>query len=151
MGTWIWFIVGVLLIVIELFLPHFVVIFFGAAAILVAVLQWIGLLDSFTASLVVWFVLSVFFLLTLRRALKRWLPSESSFQTTDEDADAVGQLVEVVSAVGAETQGRIRFRGTSWPAICRERTLEPGEKAKLLYRDNLVWIVEPLHALKDNH
>ncbi len=149
MGTWIWLIGGVLLIVIELFLPHFVVIFFGVAAILVAILQWIGLLHDFTTSLAVWFILSVVFLITLRRLLKRFLPSESSYGITDEDTDAAGETVEVLSPVGTETQGRIRFRGTSWPAICKERALEPGEKAKLLYRDNLVWIVEPLHALKD--
>lgn len=63
---------------------------------------------------------------------------------TDEDVEAVGKIVEVVKEVGSgNDHGRIRFGGTTWPAVTKEGVIMAGKKARILYRDNLVWIVEP--------
>ena len=142
--TWFWLVAGILLIVMELFIPGLVVCFLGAAAIIVAGLRWIGLIPGLTESFTVWFITSIVLLLGLRHFLLRWIPSESSYQLTDEDVTAVGSIVEVIQTVSnTDQQGRIRYAGTTWPAVTRQGTLMPGQKAKLLYRDNLVWVVEP--------
>lgn len=66
---------------------------------------------------------------------------------TDEDLEAVGSVVEVVESVTSSDQkGRVRFGGTTWPAISKEGTIPKGKKAKLILRDNLVWTVEPYDA-----
>lgn len=142
--TWVWFIAGVLLIGTELFLPGLVVSFLGLAAIFVAILRWFGLVSGTIASFTVWFVSSIVFLLGLRHLVLKWLPAETSFQMTDEDVEAVGKIVEVVKEVGSgNDHGRIRFGGTTWPAVTKEGVIMAGKKARILYRDNLVWIVEP--------
>lgn len=141
--TWIWLIAGIVLIATELFLPGLVVSFLGGAAIIVAVLRWFGLIPGLMESFTVWFVTSIVLLLGLRHFVLKWVPSESSFDLTDEDVDAVGSVVDVVETVSdSNQQGRIRFAGTTWPAVTREGTLLAGQKARLLYRDNLVWVVE---------
>jgi membrane protein implicated in regulation of membrane protease activity len=145
--TWIWLIAGIVLIATELFLPGLVVCFLGAAAIIVAVLRWIGLIPGLMESFTVWFVTSIILLLGLRHFLLRWLPSESTYDLTDEDVGAVGAIVEVVETVSDSQQGRIRYAGTTWPAVARQGTLLAGQKAKLLYRDNLVWVVDLHHEL----
>ncbi len=141
--TWIWLVGGISLIYVELAWPHFYSAFFGLAAIIVAVLRWLHLLQSTTTSIAVWLIASSALLLTLRQLALRFLPSETSYGITDEDVDAAGQIVEVVATVSdLNSEGRIRFRGTSWPAISREGIIPAGQKAKILYRDNLVWKVE---------
>ncbi len=146
--TWIWFGGGVLLLAIELFFPHLIVCFLGGAAIVVAALRWLGLIPGFVESFAVWLVTSVVLLVGLRHFLVKWLPSESSVGITDEDVDAVGTIVEVVETVSEADQGRIRFGGTTWPAVSSSGTLLPGQKAKLLYRNNLVWVVESHHEFQ---
>jgi membrane protein implicated in regulation of membrane protease activity len=140
--TWIWLIAGLLLIATELFIPGLVVCFLGLGAIIVAGLRWLGLITGIIPSFTVWFVTSIVSLLSLRHFLLRWVPSESTYTSSDEDLDAVGSIVEVVQTVSELEQGRIRYAGTTWPATTRHGTLLPGQKARLLYRDNLVWVVE---------
>src|SRR5207244_11324713 len=57
--TWIWALGGVALILAEIVLPHFFSGFLGVAAILVAALRWMGWIDSFQSSFIVWMILSV--------------------------------------------------------------------------------------------
>jgi len=140
--TWIWLIAGLLLIATELFIPGLVVCFLGLAAIIVAGLRWLGLITGLIPSFTVWFITSIVLLISLRHFLLRWVPSESTYTSSDEDLDAVGSIVEVVQTVSELEPGRIRYAGTTWPATTRHGTLLPGQKARLLYRDNLVWVVE---------
>ena len=53
--------------------------------------------------------------------------------------------MEVVTGVNAkDPAGRIRYQGTSWPAISLQGDIPAGRKARLLARDNLAWVVEPV-------
>lgn len=141
--TWLWCLGGVALIAAELFAPHFFSGFLGVAAILVALLRWAGLFTGLIPSFVIWFVLSMALIVTLRQFAIKKLHSESIVQMTDEDVEAHGEIVEVVARISSENNlGRIRYRGTTWPAVCREGVIESGQKVRLLYRDNLNWIVE---------
>jgi membrane protein implicated in regulation of membrane protease activity len=145
--NWLWLISGILLIGLELFLPGLISAFFGIAAILVAGLRWGGLVSGHMESFVTWVITSVVLLLTVRQLALKWFPAEKSFSLTDEDVEAVGTIVDVVEEVGTAKQGRIRFAGTTWPALSKEGNLMPGTRAKLLYRDNLIWVVEPVSEL----
>jgi inner membrane protein len=147
MITWVWLIAGVLLIVTELFIPGLVVCFLGVGAILVAGFRWLGLLTGTVDSFTAWFIISIVLLVGLRHLLLKWLPSERSYQMTDEDLEAVGSIVEVVEPISSSDQnGRVRFGGTTWPAIAKEGTISKGKKVKLILRDNLVWRVEAYEA-----
>lgn len=149
MMTWVWLIVGIALIATELFIPGLVVVFLGLAAIIVAGLRWLGLLSGVLDSLTAWIVTSIVLLLGLRQFLLRWFPSERSFQTTNEDIEAIGSVVDVVHEISSTHQnGRIWFGGTSWPAISRQGVIPSGQKARLVLRDNLVWIVEPMPEIE---
>lgn len=149
--TWVWFAAGLGLIAVELFVPHLVTGFLGLGAILVAVLRWVGVLEGPTASIVVWMISSLVLLAGLRHFVRRLFPSDRSFQSTDEDFEAAGKIVEVVHQVSSSDQnGRVRFGGTSWPAVTRQGVIEPGRKAKLVLRDNLVWIVEPVPEIEES-
>ena len=148
--TWIWFFVGIGLLATELFIPGLVVCFLGLAAMIVAGFRWAGFFPGLMESFTAWFVTSIVLLVGLRQFVLRWIPSERTFQSTDEDLEAVGTIVDVVQQISSSDQnGRVRFGGTSWPAVTREGVIPAGQKVKLVLRDNLVWIVEPVAEIGD--
>jgi membrane protein implicated in regulation of membrane protease activity len=142
--TWAWFAGGAILMALELALPGMVAVFLGLAAVVVGLGRWIGLWSSAMGSLTAWFILSIAFLVLLRSLVARWFPSEATQSPTDEDVAAYGQIVEVLTEVNAaQPQGRIRFQGSTWPAISLQGVIPAGQRVRLLARDNLAWVVEP--------
>ena len=141
--TWLWFAAGTVLILAEFILPGLVVVFLGVAAVLVGLARWLHLLEGVFTSLTAWFILSLALIIFLRQMIARFVPAETSYQSTDEDLEAQGSLVEVLVPVEEEnSEGRIRFQGSSWQATTLKGSIPLGGTARLLYRENLVWFVE---------
>jgi membrane protein implicated in regulation of membrane protease activity len=140
--TWTFVGGGVLLVLLETAIPGGVAGFLGLGGLVVAGLRAVGLLlDPWTA-LLTWIFLSVGMTIALRPLAMRYVRGETSLDLTNEDAEAMGQTVRVVQEVGEEQTGRIRYRGAEWDARTVEGRLPEGAEARLLYRDNLTWIVE---------
>lgn len=145
--SWVWLAAGAILMASELAVPGLVVVFLGLAAVLVGLGRWAGLWSSAMGSLTAWFVLSIGLLVVMRTLLARMMPGESSVQSSEEDADALGSIVEVTAEVNAaEPTGRVRYQGSTWPAISLQGVIPAGTKARLLARENLAWVVEPADA-----
>ena len=143
-----WIVAGVVLIALELIAPGMVLVFLGAGALLVALLVWLGLIETWVTSITTWFIASLGLLLALRGLFQRYMSGDAQSQSTDEDFDAYGETVEVVEATGPDQEGRIRYRGSTWPAACYDQTLQAGTRAQIVCRENLVWIVEPAGPLE---
>jgi len=142
--TWLWLLGGIILLASELLLPGLVAMFLGLGAMVVALLRWLGLIDSLAYSFTAWFVSSLAFIVFLRSTLQRFVPSETSFTPLEEDSDLFGAVAEVVETVSSShTDGRISFRGTTWPATSDAAEIPPGSKVAILFRENLGWRVQP--------
>lgn len=142
--TWIFFLGGLLLMLLETILPGGVAFFLGAGGLVIAALRVLGLLLDPVTAVLTWVFLSTALTIALRPIAMRYFGGEVSMQITDEDAEAMGQTVLVIEKVGEETPGRIRFRGAEWDARTLEGRLPKGAEARILYRENLTWIVEPV-------
>jgi membrane protein implicated in regulation of membrane protease activity len=145
--TWIFFVGGLLLLFIEVFVPGGVALFLGLGGIVVAGLRLFGILtDPFTA-VVAWTLISAGLTVALRPLALRYFGGESTVGITDEDAETMGQTVTVIEPISPDKTGRVRFRGAAWDARTMEGALPKGAEARIVYRDNLTWIVEPVdHA-----
>lgn len=66
---WHWLVLGFILLIVEMFVPTFASLWFGAAAIIVAALLWL-LPMSVSAQIIVWLVLSAVFLLAWFKFIK---------------------------------------------------------------------------------
>ena len=142
--TWIFLIGGVLLLFFEVVVPGGVALFLGLGGIVVAALRFIGLLtDPFTA-VIAWALLSAGLTVALRPVALRYFGGDSITGITDENAETMGQSVTVTEPVSADEPGRVRFRGAAWDARTMEGTLPKGAEARIVYRDNLTWVVEPV-------
>ena len=56
---WHWLVIGMLLIVAELFVPSFTIIWFGAAAVIVGLVAWIGFEPELTWQILLWIIVSI--------------------------------------------------------------------------------------------
>ncbi len=141
--TWIFFVGGLLLMILETVLPGGVAFFLGAGGLVIAALRAMGLLIDPLTAMLTWVFLSTGLTIVLRPLAMRYFGGDTSLKMTNEDAEAMGQTVTVIEALGETSPGRIRFRGAEWDARTTEGRLPKGATAKLLYRENLTWIVEP--------
>jgi len=131
------------LIILEFFLPGLVSVFLGIAAILTGIIIYLQWISGIVQTLGAWMALSVFLILTVRQVVAKFWPPDSEYKYTEEDADAVGQIVEVSKTIhSSHSEGRIRFQGTNWPARCIEGTIKKGSHAVIKYRDNISWVVD---------
>lgn len=144
-----WLVLGALLVGSELFTQTFVALFLGVAALVLAALTGAGVVDGLVPEVALWAVLSALLTIPLRPLAMRWFPGKQQHHPGDEDTDAYGEVVDVLEPVTeGDVKGRIRFQGTTWPAMCADGSIPAGGKAKLLYRDKLAWVVEPLPMLE---
>ena len=141
--TWIFFLGGLGLMLLETLVPGGIAFFLGIGGIAVSGLRLVGLLADPLTATIAWIFLSTGLTIALRPLALRYVGGDSSVGLTNEDAEAIGERVTVVEPVHEEEAGRIRFRGSEWDARSIEGSLPKGANAKILYRDNLTWVIEP--------
>ena len=148
--TMIFFIGGVVLMIIETLIPGGVSFFLGFSGLIVGTLRWFGILEDPVTSVITWLFTSVALILAMRPLLMKYWGGESSYKLANEDVEAMDQVVDVIEPVNADDNtGRVRFQGISWQAKTLEGKIPAGSKAKIRYRDNVTWIVEPADELDD--
>ncbi|HYW34699.1 MAG TPA: NfeD family protein [Balneolaceae bacterium] len=148
--TWIFAGGGLFLMILEAFIPGGVAFFLGLSGLLVALIRYIGLIASPGISVAIWLICSLGLTIAFRPFLQKYWGGESFFKLADEDYEAMDQIVDVIEPIGAlDNSGRIRFRGSSWKARSEEGTIPAGTKARIKYRDNLTWVVEPVDELEE--
>lgn len=143
MTIW-WLVGGAALILLELVVPGGILVFLGAGALVVAGGLWLGLIDGLIPAFTTWFVTSLVLILTLRGVIQKYAGGDEEWHNTDEDAEAMETVVTVTETIRPGEDGRIMYRGTTWPARCYDRTIEAGSEAKLVFRENTAWVVEPV-------
>ena len=143
--SWIFIIGGAILMVLEIVLPGLIAVFLGAAAVIVGFLALAGMITGIGNMLLAWVILSFALVLIFRRLALKLFPSDRRYQFVEDDVSAIGQTVEVIKTVDdRSTDGRISYNGTSWPAMSSRGTIEAGDRARIVYRDNISWVVEPV-------
>jgi membrane protein implicated in regulation of membrane protease activity len=115
MGWWIWILVGLGLLAVEVIVPGgIILLFFGAAAIVVGAFVWLGIGGPVWFQWAMFSVLSVASLLTLRGPILR------KIKAADEEAEYVDSLVGMAVVASEDivpgAKGKAELRGTSWGA-----------------------------------
>ena len=115
---------------------------FGLAAATVSVLR--GIFSSMLPwmQFAAFSFFSIFYLLVLRRYLKRVFVGEKEESTTI-DKEYIGRVGRVVEVVRPDVPGRILLGDAEWAATSEER-LEPGTEVRVVAQDNLTLGVKPI-------
>ena len=133
-----WFVLGVVLLVVEAMHTGVLAVFFGLGAWVTAILMWLGLIESDPLQLAVFLVVSVLSLLLLRRKLRTWLSGIRKTASGDPALDDFeGNLATVTEAIEPmKNTGKVEFRGTHWAARS-DSAIPKGAAVRITARDNL--------------
>jgi len=141
----IWAVIGIACIGLEMLMPGFVIFFFGLGALLTALCSLIpGVESALWLQILIFVVFSISSIVFLRRHFARIFAGSvfDSSRETEEKADA-GEIAEVTEPIGPDAAGRIRFRGTTWKALSTGGVIPAGTRVRIVTRKGMEYIVEP--------
>ncbi|MCR9276387.1 MAG: NfeD family protein [Pseudomonadaceae bacterium] len=140
----IWLLVGFGLILSEFVMTSFITVFFGIAAVIVAIAIWLGMPADGALPYVVFAGTSLALLFGLRSRFQNWFQGDVA--GGDLDDDFIGREATVTEGfdAGDPGRGRIEFRGAAWDARASGGELSAGSHVKIVARHGTVLTVEPL-------
>ena len=137
----VWFLIGLVLFLLELVLPGFVIFFFGVGAWITALLCLIAN-PGINLQVIVFAVTSVLSLLLLRKMIqKRFFYSKEELSKEVEDEFSGREAVAVNDFDPGKT-GKVDFKGTSWKAESSSPILK-GDRVIIKVKEDFKLIVEP--------
>ena len=140
----IWFLVGLVLLILEFILPGLIIAFFGVGAWIVALVCLITDIGLNT-QLIIFIISSVLSLLCLRKWLKGiFLGHAVSKQNLKENLEEfIGQKAVVKEKIIPKSGGKVEFHGTNWLAEADEEITE-GATVQIIGKDNITLKVKSL-------
>lgn len=137
----IWFLIGLVLMLLELAAPGLVLIFFGVGAWLTAIacLIWE---PSLNTQLFIFLIGSLGSLASLRRIIKKRYVDADDPETDLED-EYIGQTAVAITSFDAGQRGKVSFKGSNWEAMA-STAIKEGQLLKITGYKSIRLIVEPL-------
>lgn len=137
----IWFVVGVVLVLLEFAVPGVLLVFFGAGALLTAALSWSGVLVSSAGQLVFFGVSSLALLFGLRRYVAKFFKGDT---VTEKDEEYIGRTAKALTdIIPNEINGRVFFQGTNWNAES-DVHIRNGSVVRVTGKKNITLMVAPM-------
>lgn len=127
---WQWVVLGIGLIILEIFLPSFISLWFGLGAIIVGMIAWLFPTLGVSWEILLWIAASSFFVLTWFRYFKPRMTDRTSAGISREAA--IGESGRVVKAPAGDGRGTVRFSlpilgEDEWSFIC-EGEVSAGDR-----------------------
>ena len=127
----IWFLGGIGVMLAELAVPGFVIIFFGLGcwgAAVVAVLAP----NAYSIQVIVFLTVSLTSLVTLRTMAMRIFVGRSEVSRRDDTGNvAIGTRIKIDQDLEPGREARVRYRGTMWTAVSEDR-ISAGADAEIV-------------------
>jgi membrane protein implicated in regulation of membrane protease activity len=140
----IWFLVGIILLIMEFAAPGLIIFFFGVGACIVALVCLIADI-SLNTQLIIFIASSVLLLVCLRKYIKSiFMGHVKSKQDMSEDLkEYVGERVVVKQKIVPNLPGKVEFHGTNWQAEA-DVEIDEGTVVEITGKDNLLLKVKPV-------
>ena len=140
----IWFLVGLVLLIMEFALPGLVIFFFGVGAFIVAIVCLITDIGINT-QLIIFMASSVLSLLCLRKWLKGIFFGhvKSKQDMTQDIQEFVGERAMVKEKIKPKAGGKVELHGTNWAAEADEEIAE-GTMVEIVGKENITLKVKVL-------
>lgn len=135
-GFYYWLAIGLVLSLSELWVPGFVIIFFGAGALLTSAVALLFPNLSANTQMFLFVVLSVASLAIFRRYTVGNGIGKKADATRDYDDDFIGRTVVVIEPVADGKPGKVELNGANWNAVA-DADFAVGDRARVAARDGL--------------
>lgn len=141
---WLWLYAGAILMLMEIMAPGFVIFFFGLAAATVGLIRFAcGEGFTLTWQLAAFSVLSIVYIVALRRLVKSIFSGRLMDTKTDFDNDYVGRLGKVTEAINPPLPGRVEIGDAQWAATAEE-AIAAGADVQIISQNNLTFKVKEI-------
>ena len=140
----IWFLAGLVMLLMEFALPGLIIAFFGIGAFIVALICLLTDI-SLNMQLSIFLISSVVLLLSLRKWLKGIFVGQASPKESRDELlkEFVGQKAVVTKEISPDAEGKVEFRGTNWSAESSEAIPE-GTSVRIVGKNNITLKVKSL-------
>jgi len=133
---WHWAVGGIVLILAELAVPAFVLVWFGLGALVLALVVAIAPTLGITAQLAIWLLVSLAFIVFWFKVFK---PESHKTRIGMSAAEVIGEVGMLTHDVAPFARGEVRFQkpmvgADVWPCIADEE-IKAGERVKVLEVD----------------
>ena len=136
-----WFILGLILLLLELVIPGFFIFFFGLGAWFAALacLIWD---PGVNMQIIIFATVSVISLIGLRRLIRKKFFYVKEDESTRVEDEFTGKEALVISDLGPGITGKVEFKGTNWKAESKSE-IKAGQKAIIIGKEDFKLILEP--------
>lgn len=130
-----WGSLGIALLVVEMMTGTFILLFFGVSAIVVALSRLAGL-DNWTIEVVIFGVVGMLGLLTMRKKLKASLNSPDSYVHE--------QSLRLTAGIAGHGEGKADYQGSPWTVVnTTGDDLKAGQKVQVVKTEGNKLFVKP--------
>jgi len=137
----VWFLLGLVLFLLELVIPGFFIFFFGLGAWVTALICLIGE-PSTDLQIIIFAVVSVLSLVALRKMIqKKFFYHDENLSDKVED-EFTGKDATAIEDFSAENTGKVEFKGTSWKAESSTQ-IKAGQTVIIKSKEDFKLKVEP--------
>jgi inner membrane protein len=137
----VWFIIGLVLFLLELVMPGFVIFFFGVGAWITALLCLFTHIST-NLQIIVFAITSVISLLLLRKIIQRKFFYSKVDRSSAVEDEFTGKEAVAATDFGKEKKGKVEFKGTTWNAES-ESEITKGQTVIIIEKESFKLIVEP--------
>ncbi len=135
---WHWLVFGLILMTLEMFVPTFFLLWFGAAAVMIALVSWMTSM-SLTVAIVGWLMLSVMLCVLWFKLIQ---PNIKTRTTAGLGGSIIiGETGILTHAPTSDTLGKVRF---SIPKVGSDEWLCRGADGEILQAGDRVVVVQIL-------
>ena len=141
MAWWIWILLGLILLALEMATPGgFFIAFFGIGALLVGILAGAGVIETVWLQWVLFTVFSVVSLVLFRRPLLEWMKRREPLRPAVDSL--VGETALLTEDLPPGGIGKAELRGTSWSVRSRDAAGHAkGKRCRVEQVDGLtLWV-----------
>jgi membrane protein implicated in regulation of membrane protease activity len=135
-----WFLLGLILFVLELVMPGFIIFFFGIGAWITALICLLSTPGT-NLQIIIFAVTSVITLIAFRRFLQNKFFHRGTHSEDVED-EFTGKEAIASGDFGGLKQGKVEFKGTSWSAESVSE-IKGGQRVIIIEKESFKLIVEP--------
>jgi inner membrane protein len=136
-----WFILGLVLFLLELVMPGFVIFFFGLGAWFTALICLIGHPGN-NLQIVIFAISSLLLLIALRRMIQKKFFFNRGSQSEEVEDEFTGKEAIAMNDFGGIKHGKVEFKGTTWTAESVSE-IKTGQRVTIIEKNSFKLIVEP--------
>ncbi|MBA4321196.1 MAG: hypothetical protein C0408_00115 [Odoribacter sp.] len=139
-----WFLIGLILFLLELVLPGFVIFFFGVGAWVTALVCLLitPVTEMTNLQILIFAVTSVLSLLALRKIIQKKFFYSKEYNSEAVEDEFTGKEGVSLTDFDKNKKGKVEFKGTRWNAES-DSDIKEGQTVVIIKKDSLILLVEP--------